>query len=202
MALMSSYEQNVLLSAEFNGVAPTLPADFYVALYIASLGEYVSGLTTTLGATIVPSTPNNRIYKVTTVGTTALTPSTEPTWPTTDGGTVTDANGNVWTEQTPSIKAGTINEASGGGYARQAVANTTTNWTLTTNAVGNKNVANATTINFGAVTANLGYVAAVVLFDALTAGNLRYIAEQMTPQNVVKGNTPQFAPGVLNFIGN
>ena len=86
MALMSSYEQNVLLEAEFNGVAPTLPADFYVALYIASLGEYVSGLTTTLGATIVPSTPNNRIYKVTTVGTTALTPSTEPTWPTTDGG--------------------------------------------------------------------------------------------------------------------
>ena len=154
MALMSSYEQNVLLEAEFNGVAPTLPADFYVALYIASLGEYVSGLTTTLGATIVPSTPNNRIYKVTTVGTTALTPSTEPTWPTTDGGTVTDANGNVWTEQTPSIKAGTINEASGGGYARQSVANTTTNWTLTTNSIGNKNVANAVTISFGSVTAN------------------------------------------------
>lgn len=114
MALMSSYEQNVLLSAEFNGVAPTLPADFYVALYIASLGEYVAGETVTLGATIVPSPPNNRIYKVTTVGSTALTPSTQPTWPTTDGGTVTDANGNVWTEQTPSIKAGTINEASGG----------------------------------------------------------------------------------------
>lgn len=202
MALMSTYEQNVLLDAEFTGVAPTLPADFYVALYIASLGEYTSGLTTTVGATIVPSPPNNRIYKVTTVGSTALTPSTQPTWPTTDGGTVTDANGNVWTEQTPSIKAGTINEASGGGYARQAVANTSTNWTITTNSVNNKNVANAVTISFGAVTANLGYVAAVVLFDASTAGNLRYIAEQMTPQNIVSGNTPQFAAGTLNFIGN
>lgn len=202
MALMSTYEQNVLLDAEFTGVAPTLPADFYVALYIASLGEYASGLTTTVGATIVPSPPNNRIYKVTTVGSTALTPSTQPTWPTTDGGTVTDANGNVWTEQTPSIKAGTINEASGGGYARQAVANTSTNWTITTNSVNNKNVTNAVTISFGAVTANLGYVAAVVLFDASTAGNLRYIAEQMTPQNIVSGNTPQFAAGTLNFIGN
>ena len=202
MALMSTYEQNVLLDAEFTGVAPTLPADFYVALYIASLGEYTSGLTTTVGATIVPSPPNNRIYKVTTVGSTALTPSTQPTWPTTDGGTVTDANGNVWTEQTPSIKAGTINEASGGGYARQAVANTSTNWTITTNSVNNKNVANAVTISFGAVTANLGYVVAVVLFDASTAGNLRYIAEQMTPQNIVSGNTPQFAAGTLNFIGN
>ena len=117
-------------------------------------------------------------------------------------GTVTDANGNVWTEQTPSIKAGTINEASGGGYARQSVANTTTNWTLTTNSIGNKNVANAVTISFGSVTANLGYVAAVVLFDASTSGNLRYIAEQMTPQNVVSGNTPQFAAGTLNFIGS
>lgn len=202
MALMSTYEQNVLLDAEFTGVAPTLPSDFYVALYIASLGEYTSGLTTTVGATIVPSPPNNRIYKVTTVGSTALTPSTQPTWPTTDGGTVTDANGNVWTEQTPSIKAGTINEASGGGYARQAVANTSTNWTITTNSVNNKNVANAVTISFGAVTANLGYVVAVVLFDASTAGNLRYIAEQMTPQNIVSGNTPQFAAGTLNFIGN
>lgn len=202
MALMSTYEQNVLLDAEFTGVAPTLPSDFYVALYIASLGEYASGLTTTVGATIVPSPPNNRIYKVTTVGSTALTPSTQPTWPTTDGGTVTDANGNVWTEQTPSIKAGTINEASGGGYARQAVANTSTNWTITTNSVNNKNVANAVTISFGAVTANLGYVVAVVLFDASTAGNLRYIAEQMTPQNIVSGNTPQFAAGTLNFIGN
>ena len=202
MALMSTYEQNVLLDAEFTGVAPTLPSDFYVALYIASLGEYTSGLTTTVGATIVPSPPNNRIYKVTTVGSTALTPSTQPTWPTTDGGTVTDANGNVWTEQTPSIKAGTINEASGGGYARQAVANTSTNWTITTNSVNNKNVANAVTISFGSVTANLGYVVAVVLFDASTAGNLRYIAEQMTPQNIVSGNTPQFAAGTLNFIGN
>ncbi len=202
MALMSTYEQNVLLDAEFTGVAPTLPADFYVALYIASLGEYASGLTTTVGATIVPSPPNNRIYKVTTVGSTALTPSTQPTWPTTDGGTVTDANGNVWTEQTPSIKAGTINEASGGGYARQAVANTSTNWTITTNSVNNKNVANAVTISFGSVTANLGYVVAVVLFDASTAGNLRYIAEQMNPQNIVSGNTPQFAAGTLNFIGN
>ena len=202
MALMSTYEQNVLLDAEFTGVAPTLPADFYVALYIASLGEYASGLTTTVGATIVPSPPNNRIYKVTTVGSTALTPSTQPTWPTTDGGTVTDANGNVWTEQTPSIKAGTINEASGGGYARQSVANTSTNWTITTNSVNNKNVTNAVTISFGAVTANLGYVVAVVLFDASTAGNLRYIAEQMTPQNVVSGNTPQFAAGTLNFIGS
>lgn len=202
MALMSTYEQNVLLEAEFNGTAPTLPADFYVALYIASLGEYASGLTTTVGATIVPSPPNNRIYRVTTVGSTALTPTTQPTWPTTDGGTVTDANGNVWTEQTPSIKAGTINEASGGGYARVQVANTSTNWTLTTNSIGNKNVANAGTISFGTVTANLGYAAAVVLFDASTAGNLRYIAEQMTPQNIVSGNTPQFAAGTLNFIGS
>ncbi len=48
-----------------------------------------------LGAIIEPNTPNGYIYKVTTAGTSHAT--TEPTWPTTIGSTVTDNSSVVWT---------------------------------------------------------------------------------------------------------
>ena len=200
MALLSEFENNALFALEFNGTALSSVANFFVALYIASKGPWTASTAYSVGDTIIPSAAgNNHIYKCTTAGTSG---STAPTFPTSDGGTVTDGTTLVWTEQTPSIRAGTINEASGGGYARQAVPNTTAGWTISTTANNAKQSANAALISFGTLTANLGWVAAVVLFDASTAGNLRYIAEQMTPQNVVSGNTLEFNAGALVFTGN
>lgn len=51
-----------------------------------------------VGEVISPVTPNGHLYRCTVAGTSHA--STEPTWPTTDGGTVTD-NGITWTENTP-----------------------------------------------------------------------------------------------------
>ena len=47
------------------------------------------------GAYCAPTVPNGHLYKCTTAGTTGATD--EPTWPTADGGTVTDGTA-VWTE--------------------------------------------------------------------------------------------------------
>ena len=51
--------------------------------------------TYSLGALVIPATPNGHYYKCTTAGTTG---TAIPTWPTTSGGTVTDGT-VVWTEQ-------------------------------------------------------------------------------------------------------
>lgn len=81
----------------------------------------------------VPSGAAARIYRATSVTGTGTSSGTEPTWPVTDGGTVTDnagANQIVWTEQTPTMKAGTLPEvASANAYARQDLPPLDANWT-------------------------------------------------------------------------
>lgn len=51
-----------------------------------------------IGEMVTPSTPNGHLYRCTVAGTSHA--SIEPTFPTSDGGTVTD-NGITWTEYTP-----------------------------------------------------------------------------------------------------
>jgi hypothetical protein len=69
-----------------------------------------------VGDFTIPATPNARLYRCTTGGTTG---SGEPTWSTTDGGTTSDGTA-VWTEHTPSLWANTnVPECAYTGYARQ-----------------------------------------------------------------------------------
>lgn len=59
----------------------------------ASAATWVTLTAYALGVFVEPVTPNGRVYKCTTAGTTA---GPEPTWPTTEGATVTDGT-VVWT---------------------------------------------------------------------------------------------------------
>jgi hypothetical protein len=91
--------------------------------------------------------------------------------------------------------AGGGTEVSGGGYARVAVTNNTTNFPTASN--GSKS--NGTTINFPTATADWGTVVAVGIFDASTAGNLLFWANLTTSKVVQNGDTAQFASGSLTF---
>jgi len=91
--------------------------------------------------------------------------------------------------------AGGGTEVSGGGYARVAVANNTTNFPAASN--GSKS--NGTTITFPIATADWGTVVAVGIFDAATAGNLLFWANLTTSKTIQNGDTAQFAAGSLTF---
>jgi hypothetical protein len=69
-----------------------------------------------VGDFTIPATPNGRLYRCTTGGTTG---AGEPSWSTTDGGTTADGGTVVWTEHTPSLRSATnIPECAYTGYAR------------------------------------------------------------------------------------
>jgi len=91
--------------------------------------------------------------------------------------------------------AGGGTEVSGGGYARVAVANNTTNFPAATN--GTKS--NGTTITFPTATADWGTIVAVGIYDAATNGNLLFWANLTTARTVQSGDTAQFAVGALTF---
>jgi len=172
-----------MLGALFGG--GTLPV-------LATSGSYYLGLTTvksvwtastafSSGDLVIPTAFNssaNKIFRCTTAGTTA---SSEPTWPTTASGTVSDGTA-VWTEITSYyyVSSQVIGkEVSGGAYSRQALANTNSatvpsaNWLTTTL----PSTAPATTswnnpISFTQSTAAWGTVAGFFLADASTSGNV------------------------------
>lgn len=87
--------------------------------------------------------------------------------------------------------AGGGTEVSGGGYARVAITNNSTNWPPA--AGGAK--ANGTDIVFPTATASWGTIVAVGLFDALTGGNLLYWATLDTPKDVGAGDTARISTG-------
>lgn len=188
-----------LLNQWFTGVTFTFPTTTYLGLLVcnfnsgaASPGYWTTGIAVTTGTYVSPTTPNGHIYVCTTAGTTG---STEPTFPTGVGSTVTDGSTLVWTEATEYLLG--INttyppvEVSGGGYARQSLAQGTTDWNSAVVSPDNLGYqsTNKIAVPYPAATANWGLVVGWEFFDALTAGNGLYVGLVTTYQNVVSGNT-------------
>lgn len=86
-------------------------------------------------------------------------------------------------------------EVSGGGYARKAVTNNTTNFPTTSS--GTKS--NAADIQWTAATADWGTVAGVAIFDAPTGGNQLYQKDLTTPRAVGTDIAFTFRAGSLTF---
>lgn len=198
--MYTKYSANLLVDARWRGLSITFPATSYFGLIFATRGlsNTIRSAAVASGDTVLPATPNGRIYKCTTAGTTG---SGEPTWPTTAGGTVTDGSA-VWTEQTSAMYLGTFTEASYGSYARQSVASSTTamsstggaTTTTSPSAGSSGQTSNNAAITFPAPTTGTGYVFGWFTSDASSAGNIWEFGADTTPLAISPGGSaPTFA---------
>jgi hypothetical protein len=84
-------------------------------------------------------------------------------------------------------------EPSGNGYARVAVTNNTTNWTISANTV-----TNGGTITFPAATGSWGTITYFQIYDASTTGNPLWYGALTSSQTISSGATPSFAASALS----
>lgn len=210
VACFASFSVNKIMDAAFRAQSLGAPATYYAGL-LKIQGKWT--LSTAVGTTVymVPTVGNGHLYKCTTAGTTA---GTEPTWPLTAGGTVTDGTA-VWTEQTTAMETGTFPaEISGGAYARVPITASLANFAGTQGAgttvasTGNSGVtSNNAAVTWPTPTADwtpaggIGAAAGVVvLFDASTGGNAWIYGVMNNVQTILNGNAaPSAAAGALVF---
>lgn len=86
-------------------------------------------------------------------------------------------------------------EVSGGAYARVAVTRNATNFPAASGGA----MANGTVIQFATPTAAWGNVKSVGLWDAASAGNLRFFTVLTTAKDINIGDDVEFAVGDLDI---
>ncbi|MFY7864496.1 phage tail fiber protein [Roseateles sp.] len=192
------------------GQAPAAITTLAWALIVATRGysNSIRSQAVSLNDTVLPATPNGRIYRCTTAGTTG---ASEPSWPTTAGGTVADGTA-VWTEQTDALDAGTFTEAANAGnYTRPSVAASLANMAGTQGAgttvasTGTSGqTSNNTVLTFGsaAPSTNWGVVFGTYMLDSATYGSGTPLvwAPLATPKTVNSGDAqPTFPAGSFTF---
>jgi hypothetical protein len=200
ISALSNFAINKIQDALNRAQALGAPATLYYAALRGKVGT--SGLWLTLtayavGDWVVPVTHNGRMYRCTTAGTTG---ASQPTFPTTDGGTVADGT-VVWTEGTPNLDANTnLVEPSGGAYARASLVASLANisgtqgaGTTTASSGTSGQVSNNVVIAFAQATADWGPILAFARYDALTVGNLWDWSVCNSPIQILNGAVLQIA---------
>ena len=89
-------------------------------------------------------------------------------------------------------EAGSVTEVTGGGYARQTVAFTTSGNTTSNNAA----------VEFPTATANYGTVTHVAVFDASTSGNMMAYAALSSNKTIETGDVFRVPSGDLDITLN
>lgn len=89
-------------------------------------------------------------------------------------------------------EAGSVTEVSGGGYARQSVAFTTSGNTTSNNAA----------VEYPTATANYGTVTHVAVFDASTSGNMMAYAALSSNKTIETGDVFRVPSGDLDITLN
>jgi hypothetical protein len=167
MAELTTYAANKLLDHLGGRTSFSMPTVYAALLKIRAQSASLRSTVVSVGDFTIPATPNGRLYRCTTGGTTG---SGEPTWATTDGGTTSDGTA-VWTEHTPSLKAATnVPECAYTSYARVALG---TAGASLLSAAASGSVANGSAINWPKKTGGTDEnVAGWAFFDASSAGNM------------------------------
>jgi hypothetical protein len=178
---LTAYGDQYSLQKLFGDTAASSPSNYYLSLHTVT-GQWTASTSYSVGQFIVPTTFNSisgstgRVFYCSTAGTSG---SSQPTWPTTIGGTVTDG-GVTWTEATNFIGNGTHVPdevtTTGSAYARQILANTQSSATWVAPSLPTLPTAAqtywGTTINFSTSTSAWGNLAVFGLYDAATSGNM------------------------------
>jgi hypothetical protein len=149
-----------------------------------------------------PHSPNGRLYKCTTAGTTG---PNEPSWLNVEGAAVTDGT-VTWEEQSLALANGDIPEPEGNGYERQP-------WLCSLSTVMGGNLSTSGGASSGArgVVANLaqiqfpmaqpnewGPIWGIALFDADDGGELLFTSPCVIPKVVGANDQLAFAGGTPN----
>ena len=98
-------------------------------------------------------------------------------------------------QSTPNESGSGYTEPSSGAYARVAVTNNKTNFTVASSGV----LTNATAITFPESTASWGTITHVLFFDAATSGTLRFWEALPVSKAVASSTTVYFAIGSLTI---
>lgn len=210
VATLTSFAVNKFIDALVRAQSLAAPATTYAAL-MKIRGKWTASTAVTTASYVVPNTYNGRLYKCTTAGTTS---SSEPTWPTTNAGTVVDGT-VTWTEQTSAMEAGTFPvEVSGSAYARVAITSSLANWAGTQGAgtTSASSGSSAVTSNNAAITwptptgdwtpagGDAAAAGVVVFFDAPTSGNAWVFGVMSNVQTILNGNAaPSAAAAAISF---
>lgn len=148
--------------------------------------------------TVIPTASNGRMYRCTTAGTTG---ASEPTWPTTEGGTVADGSA-VWTEMTPDLEAmnSNVTEVTGGSYVRVQRDPSDANWSADNATDGLTD--NAAAVTFPAPTANWGVVFGFFFADRSTGiDRCSHWSALTAPKTVNNADpAPSFGIGALDVV--
>jgi hypothetical protein len=197
----TNFLETKVLEHLLKGTSYTAPSTVYVSLHRATV--WAPSTSYSAGQYVIPTTFNStgpkRLYRCTTAGTSG---SSEPSWPTTEGGTVTD-NTVTWTEATPTLETGENlpPEISGGGYARASIA-AGSGWSAISDESGGngKQVSNASSVSFGTATADWGTVVMAGIWDASSSGNLLWWVILEQAKTVQSGDPVSFPSGQLVII--
>lgn len=104
---------------------------------------------------------------------------------------------------TPTAAGANVSEPSGGGYARVAVTNNTTDWVpLTTQPAAGYSVENGIAITWPTASASWGTVTNFVIYDASTGGNLLEFGALGTAVAIGSGTTASFPVDALTITND
>ena len=198
----TTYADQAILNAYCRGASLGAPATRYIGLLVAN--TWAASTAYSVGQYVIPVTqfaartgPTGRVFKCTTAGASS---GSEPTWPTTAGGTVVDG-GATWTEVTNLFEAGTFTgaECTGTGYARISQVSNTTNFGAASSAQPSASV-NSLSIGLGSPTSNWGQCVGTFESDAASAGNIWWWGLMVGGAVTIgSGSTPSAAAGALTY---
>jgi hypothetical protein len=198
---LTTYSHDLILNAWGQHGSYGGPATHYVGLLGAT--TWLTGHAYSLGAYVIPTTfgsitgQTGKIFKCTTAGTSA---GSQPTWPTTAGGTVTDGGTLVWTEVSLLFQAGTFTgaEVTGTSYARVAVTGNSTNFPNASSAQPAV-IQNGTAITFPSPGSDWGLAVGWFTSDAASDGNVSAWGALSSAPDCPSGSTPSFAASAFQL---
>jgi hypothetical protein len=215
---LSNYASNRIIDRELRGQSYTPPASHYFGLLTSTTGPRQNSHAYSLNDTLSLLAQDGlvHLYKVTTAGTSAAAQGT--LYPGAADEVIADGTATM-TEQTAALKAGTLTEPSGSGYAREEVASTLANW-LDTQGVGggvassgnSQTTSNVNAVSWGSASGgDWGFVWGIADWDNSSGGNLIAWGPLGTPLEVTDGDSfgvdagqlqITIAGGMTSYLGN